>query len=292
MLDHLFCLSFVLVDVDPGHFVSNAVALLLHALLVRRLPLRLQFLLVVFFVAFVLPVVLLVVGEVDGVVKLQFGQNFLELVIHGVAVALQTVDHQSESLDTVLDPHLGALVQFSVCSAQTNQRFIGSDSDGKNFVVSSRSFVEVGLPKQSPKMGEQVNCVIGELRVYIGLAVCDVPPEVGLCEYVLGPGVRLVDVVFLVDLVLLSCVLLLLFGVDDVLIVLIEGIIAFRHFGGQSVVAADSLADPFVLLCAFLVEDDEDEVEAGEEGVRHADVFGGGHAGLVFSIDGIGGSDD
>lgn len=265
MLDHFFCLSFVLVDVDPGHFVSNAVALLLHALLVGWLPLGLQLLLVVLFMALVLPVVFLVVWEVGGVVKLQFCEDFLEFVIHGVTVALQTVDHQSESLHTVLDPHLGALVQFGVCSTQTNQRFVGADSDGKDFVVSGGSFVEVGLAKQSPKMGKQVDGIVCELRMYVCLAVCDVPPEVGLCEYVFGPGVRLVDVVFLVYLVILSCVLLLLVGVDDILIVLIESIIAFRHFRGQPVVAAHSLTDAFVLLCAFLVEDDEDEIETGEE---------------------------
>jgi len=208
-----------------------------------------------------------------------------------VTVSLETVYHHSEGLQTVLDPHLRTLVQFGVGSAQSDECFIGADGDGKDLVVSGGAFIEVCLSEEGPEVSEQVDCVIGELWVNVGLAVRDVSSEVGLREDVLGPRVRLVNVVLLIDLIMF-CVLLRLIGVDDIIVILIEAVIALLHFGGQSVVAAHSLPDPLVLLCALLVQDDEDEVEAGEEGVGHADVLGRRHVGLIFSVDGIGGSDD
>ena len=109
-------------------------------------------------------------------------------------------------------------------------------------------------------MGEEFDCIVGELRMDIGLAVCDVSSEIALSEDFLGLVVGLVDVVLLEDLLVVTS-LLCLVGMDDVLIILVESVVAFGHLGGESMVAANSLTDPLVLFCTLLIQNDEDQIK-------------------------------
>jgi hypothetical protein len=109
-------------------------------------------------------------------------------------------------------------------------------------------------------MGKEFNCVICELWVDVGLAVRDVSPEIALSEDFLGLVVGLVDVVLLEDLLVITS-LLCLVGMDDVLIILVESVIALGHLRGKPMVSADSLTDPLVLFCALLIQDDEDQIK-------------------------------
>lgn len=109
-------------------------------------------------------------------------------------------------------------------------------------------------------MGEEFDCVVGELRVDIGFAVCDVSSEVTLSQDFLSLVVGLVNVVFLVDLIVVAS-LLRLVGMDDVLIILVESMVAFGHFRGKSMVTADSFTDPLVFFCTLFIQNDEDQVK-------------------------------
>lgn len=113
-------------------------------------------------------------------------------------------------------------------------------------------------------MGQEFDCIVGELGMDIGLAVSDVSSEIALSQDFLGLGVRLIDVVLLEDLLVVAS-LLCLVGMDDVLIILIESVVAFGHLRGKPMVPTDSLADPLVFFCALLIEDNEDQVETREE---------------------------
>lgn len=69
----------------------------------------------------------------------------------------------------------------------------------------------------------------------------------------------MVDIVLLEDdLVLLA---LLLVGMDNIVIVLIELVERLIHLRGETMVSADPLSDSLVLFSILLVKDDENEIE-------------------------------
>jgi len=48
---------------------------------------------------------------------------------------------------------------------------------------------------------------------------------------------------------------------DDVIIILVKLVKSLINFGSQSMIAGDSLSNFFILLGAFLIENDEDQIE-------------------------------
>jgi hypothetical protein len=67
--------------------------------------------------------------------------------------------------------------------------------------------------------------------------------------------------------------LLLLVGLDYILIVFVEVVVGLYNFRSHTVIATYSLSNTLVLLRAFLIQDDENQIETGKKGVRHAYVL-------------------
>lgn len=113
-------------------------------------------------------------------------------------------------------------------------------------------------------MSKKLDGVIGELRMDVGFAVCNVSSEIVLSKDFFCLGVGLIDVVLLEDLLIIAS-LLCLIGMNDILIILIEGVIVFSHFRSKSMISAHSLTNPLVFLCTLLIKDDEDEIETRQK---------------------------
>lgn len=234
----------VFVDVDLGHLRDQSMRLLLHLLGLLLGDHLLSLLL------------LLRLVKVEGVLQAQLLEYLLEIVVEGVAVPLQTVDHQPEGLDAIPDLYFFGGVQFGMRSADSDQSLEGPDGDGQHLVFVDVPLILIPLPQQVPKLGQQFDGVISELWVDVVLAVRDVSPQKVLFEDLLGLGVGLVDVVLLKDyLVVLG---LLVVGVDDVVVVLGESVEGLVHLWGHPVVAADSVGYSLVLLGVLVVQDYED----------------------------------
>lgn len=99
--------------------------------------------------------------------------------------------------------------------------------------------------------------------------------------------VWLIHIIFLEDTVSVIFVLMLV-RVDYVIVILVKLVKSLVGFGSQSMVTGDSLCNFFVLLCAFLIEDNEDQIETREQRVRHSNIFSGRILRLILSVDGIG----
>ena len=96
----------------------------------------------------------------------------------------------------------------------------------------------------------------------------------------------------MIDVVLLENYLvvfgLMLVGVDDVVVVLVETVEGLVYFRSHTVVAAHAVRDSFVFLGIFLVKHDEHQIETGKERIRHSDILGRGKLRLILAIDGVG----
>lgn len=179
--------------------------------------------------------------------------------------AVQAVDHQPESLHAVSDLHLFASMNFGMRSAQTDQRLERTNSDGQHFGLSGAGLlVEILLPEEIPHVREQLDGFVGEFGVNLVPAERDVPAEEALDQDFFGLGVGLVHVVLLEDAVGVVLVLVLV-GVDDVVVVLLELVETLVGFGRQAVVTCHSLRNLLVLLGTLLVQHDEDQVETGQQ---------------------------
>jgi len=145
---------------------------------------------------------------------------------------------------------------------QTDQSFIRTNSNWKNFAMSNCPWIEISLSKMRPHLRKQFYAIISKLRMNIDFTMWNIASQIVLGQYFFSFRVRLIDVMLLVyDLLLLSLLLLTFIRVDDILIILIESVIWFIDFWCKSMISANSFSYFLILIRVFLIPNNEDQIK-------------------------------
>jgi len=90
----------------------------------------------------------------------------------------------------------------------------------------------------------------------------NISPEEALSQDLLALGVRLIDIIFLEDILVLLT-LLLLIRLDDILVVFVEVVVGFDYLGSHAVVATHSLSNALVFFSILFVKNYKHQIEPG-----------------------------